>query len=72
MFTENAALALLAQVKANHATLGECTNHVFIRLDDRPLNPHWRCEYCGGTVDSHAKYWYELGRKHGSEKPTPA
>jgi len=55
------------QVKANQALLEVCKGHDFsLPFEKRgQFTVKWKCSKCGGTVDSQAKRWYELGLKHG-------
>ena len=54
------------ETKANHLRLASCPfPHNFV--DTTPnvtLNKRYRCEACGGEVDSHAYYWFEKGKAH--------
>ena len=57
---------IIAEVRANTRRLGACPlPHDFSddATPDKPLFKRWRCSKCGGTVDSHAKYWYNNGLK---------
>lgn len=63
--------AIAAEVRANLATLDACSLHEFVGLPegamqckDGLLYRKFRCSKCGGTCDSHALRWYELGLKH--------
>ncbi len=48
---------------ANGKALDACERHRFTidLTPDKPLGKRWQCRHCGGEVDAHAKYWYELG-----------
>lgn len=61
---------LWKQVKENSKTLEACPGHNF-SIDvtpEKPIGKRWKCENCGGEVDSPAKAWYEKGRKHERAK----
>ncbi len=52
------------QVKANHARLNGCAYHEFERLITAPPGlERYGCKHCRGTIDRHAHYWHELGRR---------
>jgi hypothetical protein len=55
-----------ADVKANHARLDSCPRHSWEQVDGetKTYAQKYVCTACGGTIDSHAKHWYELGLKH--------
>jgi hypothetical protein len=44
-----------------------CAEHEFEAVDpQKKLGGKWRCKHCSGEVDAVAKYWYNLGLKHGA------
>lgn len=61
------------EVEANRALLQGCPVHEFTQpIDRRSKQPipqpvmfcDWRCQRCGGWVDTVAKNWYERGVAH--------
>ncbi|WP_443698596.1 hypothetical protein [Pseudomonas sp.] len=55
---------LADQVKANHAKLNACAYHEFEPLITAPPGrARYGCKHCRGTIDHHAYYWHELGRR---------
>ncbi len=65
------ALALWAEVKANHAKLNGCAGpHDFVDSQPRVTDPlKYVCKLCGGGVDHHAFLWYQRGLAHGRKDP---
>lgn len=59
-------LGLLAQVRANQSALdGGPGPHEFVGVEyNIRIIRKWECARCRGTVDSHGRHWYELGRRH--------
>lgn len=52
------------QVKANSAKLNACAYHEFEALITAPPGQQrYGCKHCRGTIDHHAHYWHELGRR---------
>lgn len=56
-------LELWADAKANNDRLVSCPRHSWTPVG-LGLRVKYTCRVCGGTVDSHAYHWYELGMKH--------
>jgi hypothetical protein len=55
---------IAAQCKANHALLNACAYHEFEPLITAPPGrARYGCKHCRGTIDHHAHYWHELGRR---------
>ena len=67
------AKQLLAEVRANHKRLTECTAHAFEGEEKTAwyssskiaMFKYYVCKNCGGRVDSHAHHWFEVGLKQG-------
>lgn len=61
---------LWQKVRENHAKLDGCLAHLF--EPERPGQPQiggrFVCSRCGGSVDSHAKHWYEKGMADARER----
>lgn len=54
---------VMAEVKANHALLVNCSQHNFQPIEDgtRLLLKKHKCTRCGGVVSNSAAYWYNQG-----------
>ena len=68
MVTRRESAVLWEQVKENHRVLDSCDMHSFELIgpeEQSPFGRRYRCARCGGEVDSHACYWYNLGFQHG-------
>ena len=59
---------LAEAVRANHAALSSCAYHEFEPM--APIQPpalsitqKYRCQHCGGEVESFAYRWHEQGRR---------
>lgn len=70
--------ALAAEVKVNLSKLDTCQRHEFegdpgsvmaTLKDGSPWFRRYRCTRCGGSVDSHAYHWYQLGLRHAKDNP---
>lgn len=59
--------ALAAEVRANQSKLTACSGHDFEPMQGARIvfgqPDRYRCKRCDGTVDRHAFYWHEQGRK---------
>lgn len=67
MITKEQSQQIWENVLANQRSLDGCGRHVFVdETPDRKIGKKWRCSSCGGTVDSTAKHYYEMGLKHGA------
>lgn len=71
--------AIWHDAKVNQTALNGCPGpHAFQVIDpEKKFGAKYRCTRCQGTIDSHAHYWYGLGRDHASLaapqiKETPA
>jgi hypothetical protein len=68
--TKDEARELWELAKANGRKLDACACHEFELIGDpeqSQFGRRYRCLSCFGEVDSHAKHWYELGRKHAAK-----
>lgn len=63
-FTKEDADRIIAEVKANAATLAACDSHLF-ELAKESLFPDYRCKHCGGVINGSNLHWYMVGRAHG-------
>jgi hypothetical protein len=55
-------------VLANRKKLDDCVGPHDFSKDLTPtqtLLKRWECTKCGGSVDSHAKHWYDAGLLDG-------
>jgi hypothetical protein len=72
---ESALKEIWEKVKANHALLDGCERPHQFEERSRPGSPDghkYRCERCGGEIDSIAASWYIQGLEDGRLKPEAA
>lgn len=62
---------IFEHAKANQRKLAGCVAHAFSPvLPLRNAFQQYRCDHCGGEIDSHAFHWFTVGLKQGAE-PQP-
>lgn len=67
MISKEQIQKIWSDVQANSRALDACARHSFVdETPEKKLGKKWRCSACGGTVETTAKHFYELGFKHGA------